>query len=95
MCHLAECGLDSFLSRGSTAFQPDVQHRADGNGAAVLFLIVETEPAIAVCFRVLIWLSLSSSASLAVTRRLFHDCLHAVEGEGIGQVYFDLLLLEK
>ena len=57
--------------------------------------LVETKPAVAVCFRVLIWLSLSFSASLTVSRRLFHDRFHAVEGRCIGKIHFGFLLFVK
>ena len=95
MCHLTERGLNGFLQRSGAAFQPDVQHRTNGNGTASFPLIVGAESATAIRFRVLIRFSLSSSASLTVSRRLFHDRFHAVEGRCIGKIHFGFLLFVK
>ena len=88
MCHLTERGLNGFLQRSGAAFQPDVQHRTNGNGTAFFPLIVGAESATAIRFRVLIRFSLSSSASLYAAGWTFHDCLHTVEGWGIGKIHF-------
>ncbi len=81
--------MNGFIKRGCTAGESGIQYRADFHGAAFLFSVVETEPAIAVRFVELIRPTDPAAAPLISTGRSLHDGLHAVEGWRVGEVHFD------
>ena len=72
-------GLNGIAERSRTTGKTYVQHRAYVCRTAV-FAVFEAKSAVAVFFVVFMRTAFSAAASLADSRRLFHDCFDGVEG---------------
>ena len=88
MLNFYKGGFYSFSERGGFAGKPDIQHRTNFHNTAVLFSVVEAEPAVAVFFAISVWAAVPTAAPLPAARRSFHHGFYAIERRGISKIHF-------